>query len=219
MYVSAPFAKAVFNGKNVTSKPPRTSLWTVLYAQVHQADGLDFRNILLGEKEMKIGVRIREREKEEDMFKNVRQQSYLPNQVPTAISASVNLNLQKMTAGNLIARVKDTHPVGTAKFTSAEIAHRLRTFGLPEDSPLSVLVVEVFGNVTNIFDHIDLLGLAKERAGGEMDNLMKRSKEGSRPETFAQSEIRPLSRGLGHFRILRTSPLTKVPFVCCPTCE
>jgi hypothetical protein len=219
MYVSAPFAKAVFNGKNVTSKPPRTSLWAVLYAQVHQADGLDFRNILLGEKEMKIGVRIREREKEEDMFKNVRQQSYLPNQVPTAISASVKLNLQKMTAGNLIARVKDTHPVGTAKFTSSEIAHRLRTFGLPEDSPLSVLVVEVFGNVTNIFDHIDLMGLAKDQLGGELENLMKRSKEGSRPETFTPSDIRPLSRGLGHFRILRTSPLTKVPFVCCPTCE
>jgi hypothetical protein len=25
----------------------------------------------------------------------------------------------------------------------------------------------------------------------------------------------PLFGGLGHFRILRTSPLTPVPFVCC----
>ena len=32
---------------------------------------------------------------------------------------------------------------------------------------------------------------------------------------FATVQIKPLSSGLGHYRILRTSPLTAVPFVCC----
>jgi hypothetical protein len=29
---------------------------------------------------------------------------------------------------------------------------------------------------------------------------------------------RALGDELGNYRILRTSPLTEVPFVCCPTC-
>ncbi|MCC6289671.1 MAG: hypothetical protein IT249_17470 [Chitinophagaceae bacterium] len=28
-----------------------------------------------------------------------------------------------------------------------------------------------------------------------------------------------LNDELGNYRILRTSPLTEVPFVCCPTCR
>ena len=43
--------------------------------------------------------------------------------------------------------------------------------------------------------------------------LAGRSKIG---EAVTFSEDRPLSRQLGQYRILRTSPLTKVPFVCCP---
>ncbi|MBC6365279.1 hypothetical protein [Algoriphagus sp. AK58] len=219
MYVSAPFSKAVFNGKNVTSKPPRTSLWAVLYAQVYQADGLDFRNILLGEREMKIGVKIREKEKEQDRFMELVQQSYYPNSTPKKVSKSIQMNLEKASVGNLIAKIKETHPVGTAKFSSQEIAQRLQLFGLPEDSPLSVLVVEVFGNITNIFDHIDVMGLLQEKYNSEFQSIRERVARGNPPEKFTSGEIRPLSRGLGHFRILRTSPLTKVPFVCCPTCE
>lgn len=219
MYVSAPFAKAVFNGKNVTSKPPRTSLWAVLYAQVYQADGLDFRNILLGEKEMVTGVKIDAKKGEEDRFRELVGVSYLPNKVPTAIQSSLNLNLQKMAVGHQIAQIKDLQPSGTAIFTSEEIAGRLNIFGLPEDSPLSVLIVEVFGNITNIFDHIDLIGLARDSATPEMEKMMAAAGRGQKPEVNANSVTRPLSRSLGHYRILRTSPLTKVPFICCPTCE
>lgn len=219
MYVSAPFAKAVFKGKNVTSKPPRTTLWAVLYAQVYQADGLDFRNILLGEKQMKIGVKIREKEKEEDLFRELVVQSYKPNKTPTMVSKSLTLNAEKMSMGNVLAKIKDTHPTGTAKFSSQEIASRLQLLGLPEDSPLSVLVVEVFGNITNIFDHIDLVGASQDQffVGGGM--IQKQSIVGTAPPSNSPEEFKPLSKSLGHFRILRTSPLTKVPFVCCPTCE
>jgi hypothetical protein len=217
MYVSAPFAKAVFKGKNVTSKPPRTSLWAVLYAQVYQADGLDFRNILIGEKQMKIGVKIVQKEKEEDQFKQLVVNSYKVNTIPTAIPTSVSVNFQKAKLGNILAGIKDMHPTGTAVFSSLEIAERLKIFGLPEDSSLSVLVVEVFGNITNLFDHLDMMGSIVGTSNSyEMSNRLK---EGRKPETNSMDDIRPLSRSLGHFRILRTSPLTKVPFICCPTCE
>ncbi len=47
--VTAQYATAVFGGKNVTSKPPKTEIWCMLYAQVKQADGKKNRNILLSE--------------------------------------------------------------------------------------------------------------------------------------------------------------------------
>jgi len=47
--VTAQYATAVFSGKNVTSKPPKTEIWCMLYAQIKQADGNKYRNILLSE--------------------------------------------------------------------------------------------------------------------------------------------------------------------------
>jgi hypothetical protein len=52
--VQAPFAKPVFRGRNLTPPEPNTELWAFLYAQVAQADGADFRNVLLGEKIMSL---------------------------------------------------------------------------------------------------------------------------------------------------------------------
>ncbi|RZJ91762.1 MAG: hypothetical protein EOO20_04175 [Chryseobacterium sp.] len=45
--ITAPFATAVLDGKNLTADPPQTSLWYMLYTQVKQADGNSFRNLLL----------------------------------------------------------------------------------------------------------------------------------------------------------------------------
>lgn len=47
--VTAQFATAVLDGKNVTSKPPKTEIWCMLYAQTRQADAKENRNILLSE--------------------------------------------------------------------------------------------------------------------------------------------------------------------------
>jgi hypothetical protein len=46
--VSAPFADPVNNGGSLRPFPPVTQLWVLLYAQVHQADDADMRNLLLG---------------------------------------------------------------------------------------------------------------------------------------------------------------------------
>lgn len=47
LQISAPFANAVVNGKNISASPPTTSLWYLLYTQVMQADGTTYRNILI----------------------------------------------------------------------------------------------------------------------------------------------------------------------------
>jgi len=216
MYVSAPFAKAVHNGKNVTSKPPRTSLWTMVYAQVTQADGKDFRNILLGELEMKIGIRINTNSKKLKIINDLTQQVYFKPIIGDYTTGSLQLNPTMVKMGNLVASIKDQQPVATAIVTSEDIAEKLKSLGLPEDSSLSVLVVEVFGNITNIHDHI--YEYRNTGTSGVSDRIAEGLKA-SRAEVNLMSDIRPLSASLGHFRILRTSPLTKVPFVCCPTCE
>ena len=106
-------------------------------------------------------------------------------------------------------------------------------FGLPHDSPLSVLVVEVFGNITSLREHIT--GLQQPtvrnnitgafRAQGmeathinQMNDEMNRAAENQEMLMMATANYNPLTSGLGHYRILRTSPLTEVPFVCCATC-
>ena len=48
--VTAPYATTILNGRrvfNTGSGDPRTQIWFMLYAQVRQADGTSYRNILL----------------------------------------------------------------------------------------------------------------------------------------------------------------------------
>jgi len=45
--VSAPVANPVLQGTSLLPYPPVTQLWVLLYAQVHQADHADIRNLLL----------------------------------------------------------------------------------------------------------------------------------------------------------------------------
>ncbi len=50
--VTSTYARAVFSGRNITSVPPRTQVWAILYCQCQLTDGSDYRNIFLGEKLM-----------------------------------------------------------------------------------------------------------------------------------------------------------------------
>ena len=188
----------------------------MVYAQVFQADGRDHRNILLGEIEMKVGVRVNTDPKRLKKINELTQQVYFKSTVGEYTTGSVTLNQANLQLGNLVANIKDEQPVATAVATSEDIAEKLISLGLPEDSPLSVLVVEVFGNITNIHDH---LSEYRNAAGNAFSERMAEGLKAKKAEVNLMSDIRPLSKGLGHFRILRTSPLTKVPFVCCPTCE
>jgi hypothetical protein len=162
-------------------------------------------------------VKVKPSKQDEDMFKSIQDEGYKKNTVPTVMTSALVQNMALLRKGHFVASIRESQAVGTAIFGSQEIADRLQLFGLPEDSPLSVMVVEVFGNITNLFDHIDVYKDLDESP--IFKQILANANLKDPPETNSPEEMRPLSAGLGHFRIVRTSPLTKVPFVCCPTCE
>ena len=185
--VEAPYAMAVLNGKNITHDPPRTELWALLYAQVRQADGKDSRNILLDDRKLTLKRRLRGR-----------------------FETGVGLSLFGFENDDSPARAE-------MRWTADEILAALRNLGLPTDSPLSVLCVEMMPT-------LNALRVAQEAGRASFNDLAGsmvayRSGFGDPAGVAVQDpEVRPLSDALGHYRILRTSPLTPVPEVCCPGC-
>lgn len=241
LYVNAQYAQAVHRGKNVTASPPRTQLWCILYAQVHQADGKAFRNILLDDRYMDWRKKlyadaIAEREMK-TVFKRFtrREEEFTVTEMPKRPSLDLKNAAvqQQLAAGAALAIFKDQPRVGTAAWTNKEVGDLLRNYGLPVDSPLSVLTVEVFGNITNIREHLTNLFqdshrknlvtmTAKDQGEKFAYNLAQTAERAgaAQEKAFAENTVnlKPLSSGLGHYRILRSSPLTKVPFVCCTDC-
>ncbi|MFT3748869.1 MAG: hypothetical protein QM768_11150 [Agriterribacter sp.] len=291
VYVSAPYARAVYKGKSVTSDPPRTQLHCVLYAQVQQADRLEYRNILLDEKlmtlvkppaagivgtfnpgrftstvvssitdistvwsvkevdsiaranvvlsnltlmnevsrlnvgeayEKKITRAIKDYKNgkvvkmDKDMATTILQafdELKLKDAAPPV--AAVKFTDATLAAGAVKAIYKDLPKTATAVWDNKEIAVLLKQLGLPEDAALSVLVVEVFGNITSFFDHFFSLTDEQLQALQGSDNTQMIA---STLLERRRKNRQALNEELGNYRILRTSPLTEVPFVCCPTC-
>ena len=151
LVATAQYATAVFDGKNVTSKPPKTEIWCMLYAQTRQADAKENRNILLSELKLELV-----------------QPKVVPNKFKIV---SVNL---------------DAPASGAQRWTEAEIQTLLERFNLHKNTRLSVLAVEMMPRYDQYFIH-----------GPDID-----------------TSIRPLSRELGQYRILRTSRLVAAPEIC-----
>ncbi|RYY62261.1 MAG: hypothetical protein EOO05_03490 [Chitinophagaceae bacterium] len=288
--VNAPYAKAVWQGKNVTSDPPRTQLHAVLYAQVMQADGEEYRNILVDTRYMTLakppavsttpprgatfGMKARDVMMENTRMWSVEQtdeiaraQVVLSNMTlmdevskldvdaaytkkvtramtdyrkgktvkmdlalarnvldafdklkqPQAslVQAGAAVTNASLLAGQLLASFKDLAKTATVTWTNKEIAVLLNQLGLPDDAALSVVAVEVFGNITSLVDQIDYmpdeaLQDAKKGEGRELAEILLERRRKNRNALTAE---------LGNYRILRTSPLTEVPFVCCTTCD
>ncbi len=114
IYVTAPYAAPVFEGKSLLPNTPNTELWAVLYTQVLQADGKDYHNILLGHRRM---YRIR------------------------------NDEIRKEVTEQLEVRAESA-------WTEMEIRAMLQSLALPEDSPLSVLTIELMKNQTAVSEPI-----------------------------------------------------------------
>ena len=102
-----------------------------------------------------------------------------------------------------------------------EVRKILDRYGLPLDSPLSVVCVEVFGQITNAFEHMDDFENNREQFvektavvfdQGIASQVANNLKEVQDPQVNNTND--PLNSQLGLFRILRTSPLTEVPFIC-----
>lgn len=233
LYVNAPYAKAVSNGRNVTSKPPRTQLWCLLYTQVMQADGKAHRNILLDEKPLELGRKLFPATTAQTYpFSLFRERIGIGSHYSDFIKDPVlAIDKSLLIAGAVNAIAKDEQPYGLAVWENDEINQILSMLGLPGEGPLSVLVVEVFGNITSFRQHITDLeipgvktrlsetfraqGLAEEH----LAQLNHHANEAAEiQQAMMSAGRRSLSSDLGNFRILRTSPLTAVPFICCTDC-
>ncbi|HJR08189.1 MAG TPA: hypothetical protein VJ842_13085 [Pyrinomonadaceae bacterium] len=233
--VSAPYAMAVFGGKNVTADPPRTQLWCLLYAQVRQADNRDFRNILLDDKQLDWRVQI-ERDRDVDWLRDydVVQRDILKRinirNWKDELDYANSKHVLKLADNSKL--VKSATKYGTVVWSNKEIIQMLQLYGLPLDSPLSVLVVEILPTITNFNQHIPGFGqkemlelinsLRHAGSGVKLPGQTVLLKEGSLRSDVAAASVQqgpsPVSDALGHHRILRTSPLTEVPFVCCTDC-
>ena len=229
LYVTAPYAVAVHNGKNITAVPPRTEIWALLYAQVKQADNKEYRNILLDDKVLDANVRV-EHDKSAILRANytVQQRNILKR-----AAKSFRNELDYSTARSLYKLAdedngnKDATKYGTVIWSSSEIDKLLALYGLPLGTPLSVLCVEILPQITNIFEQVS--GLNSQAVSEKMRKTFTSAdfpsdgtiSEGVAARTMVLQSIRPnedrpLNDQLGNYRILRTSPLKKVPFVCSP---
>ncbi|WP_162918528.1 hypothetical protein [Taklimakanibacter deserti] len=229
LWVVAPYAVAVFDGKNVTADPPRTQLWCLLYAQVRQADNLDFRNILLDDKQLDWRVQVEDEPGLSPFLRYDEVQLRTLRNVALK-NAKIEVGYAQLAQSYKLTETetlnKDAKKYGTAIWSNDEVAQWLNLFGLPEDSPLSVLVVEVLPQITNIFDHASIEQQAvnlriRETMQSDLPSPERASEfvAARRQQADFQQGRSPVNDELGHHRILRTSPLTEVPFVCCPTCE
>jgi hypothetical protein len=228
LWVNAPYAVAVFDGRNVTADPPRTQLWCLLYAQARQADNLDWRNILLDDKQLDWRLEI------EDVPERNRFLEYDDQQRRTLKNLTVRDFKDELSYANFKGIYKLAEPAkmnedstkhGTVAWSNIEVSQLLGLLGLPEDSPLSVLVVEFLPVITNIFEAVSDLG--KQNVNDKFRSAPSHPDvppPGAAAERTRQLQMQrdvespsPVSGELGQRRILRTSPLTEVPFVCCPT--
>ncbi|MES2647444.1 MAG: hypothetical protein V4717_11245 [Bacteroidota bacterium] len=211
--VSAPYAQAVANGKNVTSNPPRTSIWCLLYAQVKQADGLDHRNILLDQRKL-------EQKPLRPLKKIISDKEIMFSTV------DINQMQFQQSTSMYKALYKEATRYGESEWSNDDISEMLYLYGLSGDAPLSVLCVEVFGTITNIAEHISDFNSVHRDIIQDMSNQYgklgaieaNRMKKDYKVAKNREDNSQPLSDELGFHRILRTSPLAEVPFVCCADC-
>jgi hypothetical protein len=220
LYVVAPYAAAVHNGRDVTASPPRTQLSCLLYAQVEQADRRDFLNVLLDDKrldsrlqvdfEPDTGPRAQYTAQQRSLLKNLSVANWKDE-----VDYAQSQHLFKLVNSSQIST--DAVRYGTAAWENNEVEQLLRNYGLPATSALSVLVVEVLPTITNIQEHV-----TTSHTRGVTDLLSSRLQTAIPQQKFtlsAQTGVLDepagqLDEELGHHRILRTSPLMPVPYIC-----
>jgi hypothetical protein len=227
LWVTAPYAVAVHDGKNVTADPPRTELWALLYAQVKQADNKSYRNILLDDRPLDWRIQV-QMEKHVDLMGR-----YTDAELGVLARVAVQNFKYEINAGVMVGALKlvdystknkDATRYGTVIWSQKEVEQLLDNLGLELTSSLSVLVVETLPQITNIYEHISRLnqpqtaGAAANVAGiGDAKAFRRGLGEASLRSSIAgERRPSPVSDVLGHHRLLRTSPLTPVPPICPP---
>ena len=147
-----------------------------------------------------------------------------------------------------IAGTSNAVPQGVASWPDKEVEDLLASYGLPADSSLSILCVEMMPGYEsflinqqyyandekllrggNIYDKTLDVNTFKQfiaAAGNAMDATRIQIRNAQQPASEYEN-IRwveddegpqPLTSDLGNYRILRTSLLVAVPEICCTTC-
>jgi len=115
----------------------------------------------------------------------------------------------------------------TAEWSNAEITELLKMYGLPADSELSVLCVEMMPTTEQFLmspEQNKLTQALTQRTNDPASALFSLRATASAitqkrvPDVPEELLARPLSDDLGYYRILRTSTLMAVPEVCCMDC-
>jgi len=202
--VTAPYAQAVFDGRNITASPVRTQVWGLLYAQVRMADNSDARNVLLDDRMLVV------------------QRNSITN----------------VDGVNIFTFNSDATPHGITRWSNKEVDQMLALYGLPLDSALSVLCVEMMpgsdGFLVRQTDYTSFRGNQDNLAVNRRQPTEFKAMDYTRfvnanavwqeqaQDTYQRSEAylaakmpSPLSDELGNHRIMRTSTLVPVPAVCC----
>ena len=225
LYVVAPYAVAVHNGQDYTAKPPRTQLWCLLYAQVAQADKRDYINVLLDDKRLDSRVQVDFHPESANSAGHPFQQSQLINQIIVA-NWKYGVNYANGGFGPLTL-ADDTHsnrdatPHGSAVWGHSEIDQLLQNYGLSTSSALSVLVVEILPTITRFSEHYSSGN--DQGANDRFSELIQGAPPNRAQQTYGgaysgaavvEQNRSQLNQELGHHRILRSSPLTEVPYTC-----
>ncbi len=204
IWVSAPYAQTVFDGRNVTLNPPRTELWALLYAQVRMADDSDERNILLADRKLVI--------LRDQVFGAVELKYNLKSDAtPQGSAGWTNAEVDDMLAlyglpldAPLSVLVVELFPgydqflVGERQYGAANAQNR--TYSHP-----TAAAVPTFNAFKN---YVANAHQAMEATRASVAAAAPADTQGPRP----------LTTDLGKRRILRTSLLTEVPAVCCVNC-
>ncbi|WPU91897.1 hypothetical protein SNE25_21505 [Mucilaginibacter sabulilitoris] len=125
--VSSVYAQSYADGKDCTPAMPRTEIYALLYAQVIQADGVQYRNVLIDELPLLKPVYESDEVKREELIK-IQMQSYrtfYTNAAPYALAPP-------------------EPPVGFSFWRMNKIRNKLRHIGIDVNAPLSVLTIELF---------------------------------------------------------------------------
>lgn len=190
--VTAPFSKAVSNGKNVTSRPPRTQIWSLLYAQVMQADGLDFRNILLDDRLLKLQ----------------RNEKRPINEDANSIGVGGWSNSEVQDLLSKLALPTDS-PLSIVCVEMLPVVFSLIS---RRDNKVSFVGRKGMDMEQMIMAHL------RNRYGTDPEDEQTIS-ENNEYAAAAANYLKPLSAQLGNYRILRSSHLIPVPEICCVDCE
>ncbi len=223
LYVTAPYAVAVHNGKNVTADPPRTEIWALLYAQVKQADNKEYRNILLDDRVLAANMRVEyDKAVKWKAAYTMEERRLLQRASVRNFKGEVAMSTPAFKLADLTTVNTDATKYGTGIWVDLEVVQLLTQYGLPANSPLSVLCVEILPHIANIYDHVsslqreDVRNRMRTMVGGSQFPAEADFKRGLALKAMAARSVsfdedRPLSDQLGQYRDLENLSAQESP--------